>query len=293
MSATTCTRCQAGTYSSKLEGSVTCTSCPMGTYSAEMRATNISTCTSCPAGTWSATMSATDIGACTDCQAGTYSSKLEGSVTCTKCPKDTWSATVRAAHSANCTNCMAGTYSAVVGATNNNTCTTTPCHLSVHGELVDCVGGPEFSQKVRPETGFFQKLATTGLQHACAIRHRTGRVACWSTVARVCEEINVPDFVIGATSLSLGMHHSCAIWGPKETLTCWGSDTMITSVSPVNVSQGVRMLAVGHPASRHTCFLRQSTNDVSCFGSNEFGQIGLGAAGADIGSVTAQKVRPD
>ena len=169
------------------------------------------------------------------------------------------------------------------------------CNLSVHGELVDCVGAPKFSQRVSPETGFFQKLVTTGNLHVCAIRHRTGRVVCWSTVAgaSVSEEINVPDFVIGARSISLGMHHSCAIWGPKETLTCWGSDKMFTSVSPVNVSQGARMIATGHPTSRHTCFLRQSTNDVSCFGSNEFGQIGLGTLGADIASVQAQKVRPD
>jgi hypothetical protein len=167
------------------------------------------------------------------------------------------------------------------------------CHLSVHGELVDCVGGPELSQTVSPETGFFQKLVTTGNEHACAIRHRTGRVSCWSTVASVSEEINVPDFVVGARSVSLGMHHSCAIWGAKNTLTCWGSDTLLTAVSPVNVSQGVRLLAVGHPTSRHTCFLRQSLNDVSCFGSNTFGQLGLGTHGADIASVPAQLIRPD
>lgn len=167
------------------------------------------------------------------------------------------------------------------------------CHLSVHGELVDCSGGPEFSQTVTAETGFFQKLVTTGHEHACAIRHRTGRVVCWSTVASVGEKINVPDFVVNARSISLGMNHSCAIWGSKNTLTCWGSDPLITTVSPVNVSRGVRMLAAGHPGSRHTCFLRESTNDVSCFGSNKFGQLGLGAYGADIGSVPAQKNRPD
>jgi hypothetical protein len=172
------------------------------------------------------------------------------------------------------------------------------CHLSVHGELVGCVGGPEFLQTVSPETGFFQKLATTGKEHACAIRHHTGHVVCWNTVAAVSgasvsEEINVPEWVIDARAISLGMHHSCAIWGPKHTLTCWASDQLITTVSPVNVSNGVRMLATGHPKSRHTCFLREGANDVSCFGSNSFGQLGLGTGGERIVSVQAQKVRPD
>jgi hypothetical protein len=172
-------------------------------------------------------------------------------------------------------------------------CGSFQCHLSIHGELVDCVGGPKFSQTMSPETGYFQKLATTGREHACAIRHRTGRVVCWNTTGSVGEETNVPDFVVKARSISLGMHHSCAIWGSKNTLTCWGSDTLITTVSPVNVSHGVRMLTVGHPTSRHTCFLRASSGDVSCFGSNTFGQLGLGTFGVDIVSVPVQKIRPD
>jgi hypothetical protein len=180
-----------------------------------------------------------------------------------------------------------------VGVGLSSLCGSFACHLSVHGELVDCIGGPGFSQTLSPETGFFQKLVTTGNAHACAIRYRTGRVACWNTTESVGEETNVPDFVVNARSISLGMHHSCAIWGSKNTLTCWGSDPLITTVSPVNVSHGVRMLAVGHPGSRHTCFMRETPGDVSCFGSNTFGQLGLGTFGRDIVSVPAQKIRPD
>ena len=168
------------------------------------------------------------------------------------------------------------------------------CQLSLHGELVDCTGGPQGIQ-IAYESGYFQELVTTGKNHACAIRHMTGRVVCWRTDSSsvMVEEVNVPKWIVGARSVSLGKHHSCAIWGMINTLTCWGSDDMVLSSSPVNVSNGVRMLAEGHPDARHMCFLRESTNDVSCFGSNEYGQIGLGMHGDEISSVAAQNVRPD
>lgn len=168
------------------------------------------------------------------------------------------------------------------------------CQLSKHGELVDCPGGPQ-GLRLASETGFFQELVTTGKNHACAIRHVTGRVVCWktNTSSLVVEEVNVPQWVKKAKSISLGMHYSCAIWGAQNTLSCWGSDEKMFSDSPVNISKGVRILAVGHPKARHACFLRESENDVSCFGYNEQGQLGLGSHGQHILAVTAEKLRPD
>jgi hypothetical protein len=170
------------------------------------------------------------------------------------------------------------------------------CSLSVHGELLGCVGAPTTpmveSSYVPPL--LFSVLEVGGV-HACAIQYPSGGVLCWDTSPTPNQPVqtragpaDAPAFVTDARSLSLGAEHSCALWGVKNTLTCWGMD--IGVLSPSNVSHNVRMLAVGHPLSRHVCFLYVSKTDVSCIGQNNHGQLGLGAAGESIDNVPSEYI---
>jgi hypothetical protein len=137
--------------------------------------------------------------------------------------------------------------------------------------------------------------AAVGANHICAIRLPLRDVLCWPEENQAARH---PSFIRDATALSLGMDHSCAVWGVKKTLTCWGEGVVEQAV--VNVTQGVRMLAVGDPTSKHTCFLRESNNDISCIGDNNNGQLGLGDGtekswgfGFSVANVRADFIRRD
>jgi hypothetical protein len=181
------------------------------------------------------------------------------------------------------------------------------CSLSIHGELVGCTGVPptEFlSNNMYKVPSMFSVLELGGA-HACAIRYLSGRVLCWTTGAMLqsdtgSDSLNVgsdstntgpadaPVYITDARALSLGLQHSCALWGVDNRLTCWGFDIALSS--PADVSYNVLMLAVGHPSSRHVCFLYVSMLDVSCIGRNEKGQLGLGSTGSAVTHVPAEYI---
>jgi hypothetical protein len=168
------------------------------------------------------------------------------------------------------------------------------CSLTIHGEITRCVGAPDVETTVTNShmvPSSFSVLEVGG-DHACAIRHHSGRVICWSSTGTSASQsgdaYNVPDYIIGARALSLGAQHSCALWGAENRLTCWGSNLGLSS--PVDVSSNVRMLAVGHPLSNHVCFLYMSAMDVACVGQNTQGQLGLGPSGSFINNVPAEYI---
>jgi hypothetical protein len=174
------------------------------------------------------------------------------------------------------------------------------CHLSNHGELLECEGAPVdaiASDNSYVAPGLFSVLELGGV-HACAIRYPSGRVLCWYHTAfyrnnALLLSVNTgpadaPVHITEARALSLGALHSCALWGVLNILTCWGSD--IGLYSPVVVSHNVRMVAVGHPLSHHVCFLYVSMMDVSCIGMNDKGQLGLGPDGLAIDKVPAEYI---
>lgn len=172
-----------------------------------------------------------------------------------------------------------------------SSCSVEACRLSTYGELVDCVGAPYL-----PLEELFT-IVSLGGSHGCGVRFGSGRVVCWDSIATnnslnythaVSAAVNSPVWVKDVRALSLGVGHSCALWGARDTLTCWGGDVGISS--PVNVSHNVEMLAVGHPTSRHVCFLHMGGNDVACFGSNTFGQLGLGSAGVSLKTLPAEHI---
>ena len=150
------------------------------------------------------------------------------------------------------------------------------CRVDTFGELYNCDTPSHLAYST------FSSVSV-GLSHTCAIRLPQRDVNCWPESHPAAK--HTPNFIRDATALSLGELHSCAVWGPKKTLTCWGKDVVEQDI--VNVTTGVRMLAVGSPDSRHTCFLREGNSDIACIGDNRHGQLGLGEFGETVENVAA------
>ena len=134
---------------------------------------------------------------------------------------------------------------------------------------------------------------TAGHWHTCALRS-TGEVSCWgrnhdgqlgNDDMGVDSYVPVPVTGISdAVSVSVNGEHSCAVHATGE-VSCWGdnwegelgtgeSGPNIQSAVPVKVS-GVSDAVAVASGFDHTCALREG-GKVSCWGSNEFGQIGNG-----------------
>jgi hypothetical protein len=161
------------------------------------------------------------------------------------------------------------------------------CALDRYGALVECGG-------LAP-VGLYLALAS-GAQHHCAVTHPQRGVACWPPDAPAAT--SRPAWVSNVQALASGLAHSCAVWGPQKILSCWGSlrglhGTGNASAAAVNVTRGVRMLAESSRDAEHVCFLRESNNDVSCFGNNAFQQLGLGEDGIASLVVAADALRAD
>jgi len=139
-----------------------------------------------------------------------------------------------------------------------------------------------------------------GEDHTCAITS-AGSVKCWgwnesgqvgndsTDDALFPVDINTPPGFGRVTDIDLGYAHSCAISEMQE-LWCWGSnshgqlgtglggkasdpgfDFKVDSLVPMRAYQsGVQQVSCGH---EHTCIVTGTY--FRCFGSNEYGQIGL------------------
>lgn len=132
---------------------------------------------------------------------------------------------------------------------------------------------------------------STGQEHSCALME-SGKVKCWgdNRFGQVGDGTQTnrltPTDVTGLsdiTTIQLGEWHSCAITSGGGG-TCWGwnkygrlgDGTTITRLTPVDVSgltSGVAAISVG---GEHTC-AQTATNEVRCWGNNQFGQLGNGA----------------
>jgi alpha-tubulin suppressor-like RCC1 family protein len=137
---------------------------------------------------------------------------------------------------------------------------------------------------------------STGNTHACAVI--TGMVYCWgnndngqlgnndvpndsdSAVQVLKESDGLP--LTGATSVTSGFNHSCAI--ATGTVYCWGDNTQkqlgnknyaaIYRAVPVLQSDDTPLTGVSfvEAGQYHTCAIR--TGQVFCWGFNTFGQLG-------------------
>lgn len=101
------TPCSTGTYSQTVGGQSdsVCLNCGQGTY---MDQTSATVCTKCPAGKFSSTTKAVALSFCQPCPAGSYC--LEGSSTATKCPPGKFTSLTEQTSELNCQTCQLGYY---------------------------------------------------------------------------------------------------------------------------------------------------------------------------------------
>jgi alpha-tubulin suppressor-like RCC1 family protein len=137
-----------------------------------------------------------------------------------------------------------------------------------------------------------------GSRHTCAVVG-TGRVRCWGANTSGSlglgglfnlprnAPVLVPD-LLGASRVGASENTSCAV-RTAGTVACWGDNlggglgNGETATSENTATEVLTLTdAVSVTVGRfHTCALR-TTGDVSCWGSNVFGQLGLGDISAAI-----------
>jgi alpha-tubulin suppressor-like RCC1 family protein len=127
-----------------------------------------------------------------------------------------------------------------------------------------------------------------GREHACAIAGN-GSVRCWGrnnegqlgTGGKVDSLAIVTVAVVGtATAIALGDQFSCAIVSGGK-VRCWGDafGTGVLGGSPLPVSiQGISGAVAIAAGSAHACVLLSGTRQVKCWGSNQFGALGVAGA---------------
>lgn len=136
-----------------------------------------------------------------------------------------------------------------------------------------------------------------GNNHTCAL-HAGGAISCWGNNSAGAlgsgqshDELTnsaVPVSVIGinsATAISTGAHHTCAVH-EEGAISCWGNNfdgqlgnrknrSDSDSSTPVNALGIDDAIAIA-AGERHTCALREA-GTISCWGDNEYGQLGVGS----------------
>ena len=128
-----------------------------------------------------------------------------------------------------------------------------------------------------------------GYTHSCAVV--SGGIRCWGS--NVAGQLGVgpnenrsdaPIVVIadgsGATAVTAGLHHTCAL--VQGVAKCWGENLFgqlgntpdSSTLSPTVTAVAETAISRIDAGSGHTCFV--TDGGVRCFGRNDFGQLGAG-----------------
>ena len=157
-----------------------------------------------------------------------------------------------------------------------------------------------FSYSVDEITGRLEdvKSVSAGVGFTCGIHGTDNTVSCFGlgrprqpnqTDNDDISQARAPQVVLstentiltGATAISSGDKYVCVIYGPKDTVSCWGTnnesslDSFLLGATDIGIENAVS-LSVGY---NHTCVVDIS-GKASCWGDNTYGQLG----GSDLAS---------
>jgi len=182
------------------------------------------------------------------------------------------------------------------------------CGIKLSSALLYCWGyngngqlgdGTTISKNSPAQIGASQWVEVAGGDnHSCGIKN-AGTLFCWgdndygqlgdgTTVDRLTPRQVGTDnnWMLIAT----GASHSCAV-KTDNSLYCWGDNTSgqlgIGSVggqqtSPLRV--GLSVWAEVAAGKDHTCAIQDGSDQLYCWGSNSYGQLGIGSSGGNYGS---------
>ena len=171
-----------------------------------------------------------------------------------------------------------------------------------YGQLGNNTGGKEYDRSPAPVAieGISDATAiTAGGVHSCAIHHNS-TISCWGNndygqlgngTGAIGNKNLVPVRVNGvsdAAAISAGGVHSCALH-QNGNISCWGRNDYgqlgngtggkeyDRSPAPVAV-EGIEDATAISAGGVHSCAIRQNST-ISCWGGNNFGQLGNGTGG--------------
>lgn len=143
---------------------------------------------------------------------------------------------------------------------------------------------------------------TAGEYHSCAMTIEGG-VRCWGrndsgqlgdgTTTSSTTPVNVSGLSTGATSISAGRSHTCAV-AADGSVQCWGDNhtgqlgdgTHTNREIPVTVNGLTTGMYAVTAGDQHTCALT-SGGGVKCWGANGYGQLGDGTTTSSTTPVNA------
>jgi alpha-tubulin suppressor-like RCC1 family protein len=146
---------------------------------------------------------------------------------------------------------------------------------------------------------------SAGRGHACSLID-TGGIRCWGgnsqgalgngTTTDRNSRFPVSN-IANATSVTAGAGYTCAVLS-DETARCWGENisgklgdgTTSQRLTPVKVQGLAEVKAIYSGGGNHTCAII-ANDELKCWGSNSFGQLGNGSQASSLLPTSAFVVR--